>query len=684
MGRYTIEGFWVPRLGTSQVTSSSLVRGWSFEDSGLSTFKEAPLSRSTEEFGDDADPMRSPILLVSAPGAVGKSTLARQIAFTTGSVYVDLAKADPVGGNTLSGGLARSKIYSSWEDGGITVLIDGLDEATLKTTREGFEAFLSDVAQLSADRTIPTVLFGRTGAIQDAWLVLTEQCVDVAVLEIGYYGPEESVNFAEAQLTAAHPNRDHPVVDRQALKLLLDALRSQTASDGDRFAGYAPVLQAVAERVARENNPHGLVSEMKQGMQLSVTLRSVVSAILEREKSKLEDIAFSDPDLARKLYSPKEQLDRLVARRYQTPPPELPDMRPGDAEMYSNALETWVGEHPFLGGDTGTSSAVFQAVISTQALKSETAASEAVRKELAKGEAANPFLYVFYMDEGFESETITLPEEHIGVIYSSIRAGLAQGETASLFVEEPEDDEEEALLADVEIELSRRGKDNPILFQFQTESIGPICLGTHVKDAIISMPRARVEIGQSAEVLLVAPVDIQCKDLAILAEKVIVDTLPESEAAAVFLQADGFSGTPMTGVPVTRNQAKLFASWPGVENYPWNSFATEPPNVQSGDPQVYEALRRFRKFVVAFRAHGHRELARSRRKIESQRMIKGTGQAVLDAMLEAGIVTRDQVRYYLDTGALGELTETTYGGCMAYEFGPKAIDFVRKALSVSD
>ena len=120
MDRYTIDTFWVPRMGTSfQVESSSLVRGWSFEDSGLSTFKEAPLTQSTEEFGDDADPMRSPILLVSAPGAVGKSTLARQIAFTTGSVYVDLAKADPVGGNTLSGGLARSRIYSSWEDGAI-------------------------------------------------------------------------------------------------------------------------------------------------------------------------------------------------------------------------------------------------------------------------------------------------------------------------------------------------------------------------------------------------------------------------------------------------------------------------------------------------------------------------------------------------------------------------------------
>ena len=117
----------------------------------------------------------------------------------------------------------------------LTTLIDGLDEATLKTTKEGFEAFLSDVAHLSADRKVPTVLFGRTGAVQDAWLILAEQIkIDIAVFEIGYYPPMESVDFADAQLTAAHPNRNHPEVDRQALTLLLDKLRSQTTSDGDR------------------------------------------------------------------------------------------------------------------------------------------------------------------------------------------------------------------------------------------------------------------------------------------------------------------------------------------------------------------------------------------------------------------------------------------------------------------
>ena len=683
MDSYTIEKFWVPRLGKQSFkTSHSLVKGWSYRDKGLPTFTEAPLTQSTEQFRNDADPLRTPIILVSAPGAVGKSTLAKEIASATGSVYINLAKADPVGANTLSGGLARSGIYDLWKHGTITALIDGLDEAILKTTQEGFEAFLEDVGEMSVSREIPTVFFGRTGVVQDAWLLLDGKCGgNVAVLEIGYYGEEESIEFAEARLKDSYPDRNHPIVDREALKLLWSGLRHQTKGDGDRFAGYAPVLQAVADHVGGESNPSSLVSKLRVGIQPPITLHSVIDAIQEREQKKLKDLElpFEDPELVDKLYLPEEQLDRLVAMVYQVTRPPLPAMSAADAETYSNTLKTWVGEHPFLDGDSNPSSAVFEALICMHALKNGAAVSEAVQRELTKGEAANPFLYVFFMGEELKSETIPLPEEQIGVIYSSIRASLAQGDTASLLVAEPDGAEKEALHADVEIELSRRGK-NPDLLQFQTEPLGPICLGSHVRDVTISMPNARVEIGPSNEVFLVAPVEIQCEDLAILADKVIVDAPRKSKAAFVYLQASEFSGTAMTSFPVTRNKAKLSASWPGVENYPWTSFATNPQSPQDHDPQVDEALRRFKNFVVAFRARGSDDLARFEGKIESQRMTKGTGQAVLNAMLKARIVIQDQGWYFLNTDLLGELTGTTYGDCMTFQFGPKAIEFIQKAL----
>jgi len=94
MKSYTIEEFWRRRLSVKRVASAKLIQGWSYEEKGLDTFKEAPLTHSIE-FGEDSDPNHSSIVLVSAPGAVGKSTLARQIAFATGAVYLDLAKGRP-------------------------------------------------------------------------------------------------------------------------------------------------------------------------------------------------------------------------------------------------------------------------------------------------------------------------------------------------------------------------------------------------------------------------------------------------------------------------------------------------------------------------------------------------------------------------------------------------------------
>ncbi len=676
MSNLTIENFWMPRLAVSPVDSGSPVRGWSVKSEGLSTFKEAPLALSTELSADD-NPRSSPLLLVSAPGAVGKSTLARQIAHQTGAVYIDLAKADPVGGNTLSGGLVRSGLYANWQAGTTAVLIDGLDEARLRVTQEAFSAFLDDVAELAKGRTVPTILFGRTGAVQDAWLLLSDSGVETAVLEIGYYGPTASIDFAEARLRAARPNSPHTVAERRAVELLLERLREQTESDGDRFAGYAPVLQAVAERVARVGNPANLVADIERGEQ-PVTLQTVVSSILERERGKLDTLQFENPSLTRQLYSTDEQLDRLVARLYDLAPPALPLMSAKDAQTYSTALDTWVPEHPFLKGGRDTSSAVFDAVISTRALKNSASAEAAIQRELARGAAANPFLSEFYVaDHG--DVPVYLPPAHIGIIYASLRARLSLGDAASLLVEAPDDAEgEDALRAEVEITVARRDAERPRVLPFDTDQTGTLRLGAYVEDVEISAPYARVEIGPGPEVILVAPVSIQCEKLVLTTDKVIAENPPGRSETGIFLEAEKYDGGQMTSVPVVRGNVSLAAAWPRARAHPWTTFATEPLPIP--DLRLDEALRRFRKFVIAFRSHSKGNLARYRHKIEHERMTKGAGRAVLNYMISEGILSLSGSMYYLDPDLLGARSGATYADCMARRFGEQTIEFVDRAL----
>ena len=626
-------------------------------------------------------PEESSLILVSAPGAVGKTTLAKEIAHRTGAIYLDLSQSEPVGGNTLAGGLVRSRLYDRWTAQTTAVLIDGLDEARLRVTQEAFDAFLRDVSELSGGRKLPTVLFGRTGSVQDAWFTLADHGIEAPVLEIGYFGPEAALNFATAKLRREQPECIHPQVAHEAIKLLLEGIRNQTESDGDRFAGYAPVLQAVAERVGSESNLGALVAQIQGGAQ-PVTLHSVVTAILERERLKLAPIQFEDTNIAEKLYLPNEQLGHLVARVYGERPPDPPQMRPADAQAYENVLTTWVADHPFLNGNDRPSSAVFDAVIATWALRgssSENTRNAAVEREIGRGAAANPFLSEIYLNEVKECESRVMLAEHVGIIYSSLRARLSLGDSASLSIEfregpngiEPEEEH-------VEITRGRRGNETPAILEFRMSGNGVVRLGTHIEDVEISGSGAYVDVGPGSEAVFVAPVSIQCDLLSVESTKVIVEPSPADSGMSVFLEAKDFVAPGLTSAPVVRGNAALAVVWPEARRYPWTNFSIEP--VVMEDPRIDEALWRLRKFVIAFRSHGRGRLARFRGKIEHERMTKGSGRSVLELLVSEEILRLDNSMYFLDPDRLAATTGASYHDCVQRRFGSAAMEFVRRAL----
>jgi len=138
----------------------------------------------------------------------------------------------------------------------------------------------------------------------------------------------------------------------------------------------------------------------------------------------------------------------------------------------------------------------------------------------------------------------------------------------------------------------------------------------------------------------------------------------------------------MISVPVLRGDVSLAASWPGVRGHPWTSFATEPAPIE--DPRVDEALRRLRKFVIAFRSHSRGRLARFKGKIEHARMTKGAGQQVLDLMMAEGILSLEGSIYFLDPDQLAAQAGANYTDCMARRFGAQAVAFARRALEVGN
>lgn len=671
----TIENFWRPRLAGCIKVGNGLVAGWRTMPGPVQAFVEAPLTMAGGEEPAPDNPSGA-VLLVSAPGAVGKSTLARQIAHSTNAVYIDLAEAATVGGYFLTGGLTQCGLFTAWCASETTLLIDGLDEARLRVTQEAFEAFLEDVARLSGGRSLPIVLFGRTSAVQDTALVLLGKSVEAKMLEIGFYDQSSAIEFVEARLRTERPDQRHRDVELKAIAAVLARLRERTEADGDRFAGYAPVLTAVADCVTKEGNAAALLAEVESGGQ-PVTLDGVVRFILERDRAKLQVLAFEDPTLGARLYTADEQLDHCIARVFHGPAPVLPAMSPADAQTYSEALSGWLVDHPFLNGNA-PSSAVFDAVISVQALGKRGFAAAATERELARGAAANPFLSEFYLKDAPDDSY--LPPGHVGILFASMRARLAIGDSASLLVEGPDDatTDKEKLGAEVEVTLSRAGAERPKTLRFRTDQIHALRLAGHVEDVELVVPYAVVEIGTGSEAVIVAPTNVQCGQLRLAARTIIVERSPAEEGGIVFLEAGALADPRVESVPMLRGGVSLKVSWPDARAYPWTAFATSPTPIK--DPKLDEALRRFRRFVTAFRSHSKGSLARLDDKIQHARMTKGSGRAVLDLLVGSGILRRDGSMFRMDSALLGSLAGATYADCVARNFSPRTIKFVSEAL----
>lgn len=109
----------------------------------------------------------SKFVLFSAPGAVGKTALAKYIAQTYNGFYWNVA-AKPVGGTSFAGEIAHAvglrngalqdKIYSDLNTGDILFVLNSFDEAALISRREGIKDFLIEIGNILENPASPTII----------------------------------------------------------------------------------------------------------------------------------------------------------------------------------------------------------------------------------------------------------------------------------------------------------------------------------------------------------------------------------------------------------------------------------------------------------------------------------------------------------------------------------------------
>lgn len=691
---YDIDGFWTQRLhGLVRPSSPPSMTGWSIQAAPNTSFVEAELT-----LRDGYDDLETPIWFVAAPGAVGKSTLAKAISARTGAVYLDLAKAETVAGNYLTGGLVKNRLFDAWQANKSTLLIDALDEARLRVTQNSFEDFLKDVETLVRGRTLPAVFFGRVGIVDEAWLILADAGLSCPIFDIDFFDRGRSLRFIMAVLDRlsgeqkyrglATSLKGHRAAYETATANFVTGLESASASDGTRFSGYAPVLEAVATALAEVTNPARLNDEVQRAMQGEILIE-LTEQILTREAGKIRaqlPDAFSD-SAKNELYKRDEQLARLAALIYGTPTP-LPAtaLPPQLIGPYETAVSGFLPNHPFLDG-TGhqASGAVFAAAINANALFSKTEALlSAAEKHAGDGpHTPNPFLIDFYLDEATGEDTTRIrvsapegpmvPPEHVVALYESVRARGAARDIVRLTVEGDEGDE-----ADVEILIISGDGPTPIRIPLRTSQAGVLRFGRQVNGVSVDAPHLDVIIGSGNPVELIAPVTINAARVAFDCPELVIgrgDYASAAEDSAVTIEAGELLRSSVTSVPVVRRGADFSVWWPGAVTFPWSHFAGQAGGANGAD--VSDGLRALRRLVLAFRSHSKGRLARFKDKIEHARMTKGPiGIAVREKLLSDKILSVEGEMYFLNPTALGQVVGATYQDLKLKRFSERVRAYV--------
>jgi hypothetical protein len=534
-------------------------------------------------------------------------------------------------------------------------------------TQSSFEDFLADVANVAGARNVPIVLLGRVGIVEEAWTILNAHSgLNPPIFDIELFQPERAKTFVQAAISRLANVTDsvtdkriyshlegalaaHQSVYERAATSLVDHLAAKTSADGRQFSGYAPVLEAVATVIASESNP-GKVEDAIESIFKGQVLGRVTSEVMARESGKLSSqLAASVPGVSLDgLYGAQEQLARLASWVLGASHSKLPSSLPQHAvAAYEEAVQSLLPQHPFLDSKTQKpAGAVFGACILAAALTGDDADLARAAQRFASGgpNTPNPFLLTFYMDA--LSDRISIPAEHVGLLYASLEASARAGESVRLNAEG------EGSL-DVEMTLLRQD-DKEELYEFSTLPGSELRFGRRVGGITIDADDTDVELGDGGQLELLAPVAVKARNLVLNCNELVVKMDHSgSDDQVVYLEAGEAMAEAGLRPPTVRPGVKLQVAWPGAKVYPWNPFAST--GGEDLDPRMADAQRALRRLCISFRSHSKGRLARYKGKVEHFRMTKGAlGIALRESLLADKVLSLEGAMYFLEPNVLGE------------------------------
>ena len=576
-------------------------------------------------------------VLFSAPGATGKSSLAKYIANRFNAIYWNLAKVK-IGTNSFAGSVLAtvgaskySEFVGDLNSGDMLLVIDALDEAEIVSGRKMISSFICDINDtLSNHKQASVFLLARTETAQYIASFCAENNISISHYEIGFFAEESAKEFIVKSVSGSNTPT---IPDIDCAKSYYDAVkRNITQEESASFLGYAPVLQAIAAHIKDCPNRQRLISELSNQRDCVSIITKIMDDLLIREQTEKVVPAFierckeSHPEFTDwdKVYSSEEQLVRLIYyilledTSYENYvldflPPQLVD-------DYTVLLNSFLPQHPYVRSNYETAMLRRPCDFTGPAFRDYSLAKiilnnnyEALADLYFKESQSQSFFpsQIFFDCYTRLSERAILPN-HVSYVYDSYRAKATAYETPYLQCSETSEVEtdNEILVVFGMINNNSRAPKKEDYLAYLVKNDSPLILDKLI-NVSLDLPNTNVTIGRSGIDANISNSSVVCKTIVWGTKNVAIESYPPE--GCLLVASDGFAGESVTIDIVNAFNIKVFA--PNIASF----YKLVPYNYDFEDTSKFDItkfIHAMRCILVEFRTHRKDTLAKTAERIE--------------------------------------------------------------------
>lgn len=625
------------------------------------------------------------VILVAAPGATGKSAMSSYLSNTLGIPLFDLGIHKAVGAHSLVGLLVDNlemDDYVRFKNGLVnnrqSMIIDGLDEGEIKVNKGAFESFLDDVVNIAKDADgTPFIMLGRSRTVEDTIYYLESKGVSVACVQIEPFTIKKAELFIDCAISSQDAVKRYYSIYKQVQKYIIDSIHGFFEDDSalesqaySRFIGYAPVLMAITSLLTERTDFNRLLNEFQEERRSNIDLViNIIEKILLREQSKIRDKALPpllekrEEEFQSKVLESSATIEEQCTRvlyyiLHQKYSMTLTDDSFFDNE-YNDQMDRWIPNHPFLDANKCS----FQNIVFESYVIARLACVEenmpAVLSYLQSSKSNSYLLFDFYTILAGNSCKV---DYHIlPFLFDSFRAlDFSDDDSSMEIISTTEEDD--FLYATCELTFSRKRSEKEIEFVSEIPYDGVIMLPSSVSGVTIDVP---LNVCCSTPRLdFKPPVSINCHSFEIVSRDVVI-SLSKKGVGDVVINCDSFHArTSDNSIPVLVDRAgkkTLKIRTNSVVSYPFADYRLPFFDIESDDKDLMEKYNKLRRTIILFRSNGKETMARIKSKIHSRICNTSVGKAVVDKLINTGILVPDGIMYELNSSELDRQLGLSYG-----------------------